>query len=159
MRRFLLPVRSYLSDREWVLSLVDQRYHFQDTNSLFKMTYLLGPNLSTFCSLIFFFTNRVLFRLWLVFVILNIVHDESPNQFILVHILYSDKLNLQAISKAAPGQKSWIFISRQSRWNHTKVFSDFDEDSGNSDAEYLNAKTMSRGGKSLRLKSAASSFR
>ena len=40
-------------------------------------------------------------------------------------------------------------------WNHTKIFSDFDEDSGGSDGgEYLNAKTISGRGKS-----AASSFR
>lgn len=46
-------------------------------------------------------------------------------------------------------------------WNHTKIFSDFDdEDSGGSDAEYLNAKSISRGGKSnSHLKSAASSLR
>jgi len=41
-------------------------------------------------------------------------------------------------------------------WNHTKIFSDFDGDSGNSEAEHLN----SRGGKaSLHPKSSASSFR
>ncbi|KAF7836830.1 RRP12-like protein [Senna tora] len=50
--------------------------------------------------------------------------------------------------------------SRRSKWNHTKIFSDFEEDSGGSDAEYLNAKTISGGGKSrLHLKSAASSSR
>ncbi|KAK7363336.1 hypothetical protein VNO77_05476 [Canavalia gladiata] len=46
--------------------------------------------------------------------------------------------------------------SRRSMWNHTNFFSDFDGDSGNSDAEYM----ISRGSKSsLRLKSAASSLR
>lgn len=51
------------------------------------------------------------------------------------------------------------FIFRQSKWNHTKLFSDFDEDSGSSDAEYLNAKTISGRAKSrLHLKSASSSF-
>ncbi|ESW26550.1 hypothetical protein PHAVU_003G128600 [Phaseolus vulgaris] len=46
--------------------------------------------------------------------------------------------------------------SRQSMWNHTKIFSDFDGDSGHSEAEHLS----SRGGKaSLHPKSSASSFR
>ncbi|XP_027329216.1 RRP12-like protein isoform X2 [Abrus precatorius] len=46
--------------------------------------------------------------------------------------------------------------SRQSMWNHTKIFSDFDGDDDNSDAEHM----ISRGSKSsLHLKSAASSFR
>ncbi|RYR77294.1 hypothetical protein Ahy_A01g001738 isoform A [Arachis hypogaea] len=38
--------------------------------------------------------------------------------------------------------------SRQSMWNHTKIFSDFDEESGGSDVDYLNAKTISGRGKS-----------
>ncbi|MED6156088.1 hypothetical protein PIB30_011550 [Stylosanthes scabra] len=38
--------------------------------------------------------------------------------------------------------------SRQSVWNHTKIFSDFDEESGGSDGEYLNAKTISGRGRS-----------
>lgn len=44
-------------------------------------------------------------------------------------------------------------------WNHTNFFSDFDdEDTGGSDSEYLNSKTISGGGKSyLHPKSAASS--
>ncbi|XP_054814971.1 uncharacterized protein LOC129315359 isoform X2 [Prosopis cineraria] len=51
--------------------------------------------------------------------------------------------------------------SRQSMWNHTNFFSDFDdEESGGTDAEYLNTKTISRGGKSFSCsKSAASSYR
>ncbi|XP_054821263.1 uncharacterized protein LOC129320102 isoform X2 [Prosopis cineraria] len=50
--------------------------------------------------------------------------------------------------------------SRQSMWNHTNFFSDFDdEESGGTDAEYL-AKTISRGGKSYsHSKSAGSSYR
>jgi len=40
------------------------------------------------------------------------------------------------------------------------IFSDFDGDSTGSDAEYLNGKTIFRGGKSsTHLKSTASSFR
>ncbi|KAI9114053.1 hypothetical protein K1719_015304 [Acacia pycnantha] len=51
--------------------------------------------------------------------------------------------------------------SRQSLWNHTKFFSDFDEeDSGGTDVKDLNTKTISRGGKAYsRSKSAASSYR
>ncbi|XP_028786933.1 RRP12-like protein [Neltuma alba] len=51
--------------------------------------------------------------------------------------------------------------SRQSMWNHTKFFSDFDdEDSGGTDEEYLNTKTISKGGRSYsHSKSAASSYR
>ncbi|CAL0330264.1 unnamed protein product [Lupinus luteus] len=49
--------------------------------------------------------------------------------------------------------------SRHSTWNHTKLFSDFEEDSGGSDSGYLNGRIISRRGKSLHLKSAASSFR
>ncbi|MED6200947.1 hypothetical protein PIB30_090241 [Stylosanthes scabra] len=37
--------------------------------------------------------------------------------------------------------------SRQSVWNHTKIFSDFDEESGGSDGDYLNAKTISGRGR------------
>ncbi|RYR11336.1 hypothetical protein Ahy_B04g068894 isoform B [Arachis hypogaea] len=37
--------------------------------------------------------------------------------------------------------------SRQSMWNHTKIFSDFDEESGGSDVDYLNAKTISGRGR------------
>ncbi|KAJ0031444.1 hypothetical protein Pint_13558 [Pistacia integerrima] len=52
--------------------------------------------------------------------------------------------------------------SRLSRWNHTKIFSDFgDEDSENSDAEYMDTKTVSgrRSKASSQLKSKASSLR
>ncbi|KAI4335172.1 hypothetical protein L6164_013842 [Bauhinia variegata] len=51
--------------------------------------------------------------------------------------------------------------SRESMWNHTRIFSEFDEDSGGSDGEYMNAKTISRGGtkSSLNLKSTASALR
>nr|XP_048334915.1 RRP12-like protein isoform X2 [Ziziphus jujuba var. spinosa] len=49
--------------------------------------------------------------------------------------------------------------SRLSRWNHTKIFSDFsDEETENSDAEYTGSKTVSgrRGKASSQLKSKAS---
>ncbi|KAJ0091710.1 hypothetical protein Patl1_13651 [Pistacia atlantica] len=52
--------------------------------------------------------------------------------------------------------------SRLSRWNHTKIFSDFgDEDSENSDAEYMDTKTVSgrQSKASSQLKSKASSLR
>lgn len=32
---------------------------------------------------------------------------------------------------------------RMSRWNHTKVFSDFDDEAGNSDDEFVNEKSVS----------------
>ncbi|CAJ2675716.1 unnamed protein product [Trifolium pratense] len=48
--------------------------------------------------------------------------------------------------------------SRQSRWNHADIFSDFDGES--TAGECLNARTVSRGGKSsTHLKSAVPSFR
>lgn len=49
-----------------------------------------------------------------------------------------------------------------SRWNHTKIFSDFsDEDTENSDAEYMDTNTISgrQGKASSQYKSKASSFR
>ncbi|KAK7388294.1 hypothetical protein VNO78_23108 [Psophocarpus tetragonolobus] len=45
--------------------------------------------------------------------------------------------------------------SRHSMWNHTQIFSDFDGDSGNSDAEYM----ISKGGKSSLHPKSAASFR
>ncbi|RZB71976.1 RRP12-like protein isoform B [Glycine soja] len=64
--------------------------------------------------------------------------------------------NRSAKSEEARSHFSKATTSRQSMWNHTKIFSDFDGDSGNSDAEYM----ISRGSKaSLHPKSAASSFR
>lgn len=57
-----------------------------------------------------------------------------------------------------------IFYSlfRLSRWNHSKIFSDFgDEETENSDDEYMNAKTASgrRSKASSQLKSKAYSLR
>ncbi|KAF5726106.1 RRP12-like protein [Tripterygium wilfordii] len=52
--------------------------------------------------------------------------------------------------------------SRQSKWNHTKIFSDIDdEDLDDSDAEYMDAETVSgrQSKASARLKSKASSLR
>ncbi|KAE9602507.1 hypothetical protein Lalb_Chr12g0200311 [Lupinus albus] len=66
--------------------------------------------------------------------------------------------NRVAKSEEARSHFSKATTSRQSTWNHTKLFSDFDEDSDGSDSGYLNGKTVSRRGKSLHLKSAASSF-
>ncbi|RDX76023.1 RRP12-like protein, partial [Mucuna pruriens] len=67
-----------------------------------------------------------------------------------------ERRNRSAKSEETRSHLSKATTSRQSMWNHTKVFSDFDGDSGNSDAEYMN----SRGGKaSLHHKSTASSFR
>ncbi|KAK7265474.1 hypothetical protein RJT34_33094 [Clitoria ternatea] len=64
--------------------------------------------------------------------------------------------NRGAKSEETRSHFSKATTSRQSKWNHTRIFSDFDEDSGNSDADYM----ISRGSKSsLHLKSAASSFR
>lgn len=68
--------------------------------------------------------------------------------------------NRGAKSEETRSHVSKATTSRQSRWNHTNIFSDFDGESAGSDAEYLNGKTISRGGKSpTHLKSAASSFR
>ncbi|KAL5068261.1 hypothetical protein RYX36_019148 [Vicia faba] len=68
--------------------------------------------------------------------------------------------NRGAKSEETRSHVSKATTSRQSRWNHTNIFSDFDGETAGSDAEYLNDKTISRGGKSPRhLKSAASSFR
>ncbi|XP_061361599.1 uncharacterized protein LOC133305400 [Gastrolobium bilobum] len=68
--------------------------------------------------------------------------------------------NRGAKSEETRSHLSKATTSRQSMWNHTKIFSDFDGDSGNSDAEYLNAKTISgRSKSSLHIKSAASSYR
>lgn len=57
----------------------------------------------------------------------------------------------------------WVnSLFRLSRWNHTKIFSDFsDEETENSDAEYAGTKTVSgrRGKGSSQLKSKASSSR
>lgn len=68
--------------------------------------------------------------------------------------------NQGAKSEETRSHLSKATTSRHSMWNHTKIFSDFGGDSTNSDAEYLNANTISRGRKSsLHHKSAASSFR
>ncbi|XP_047157816.1 RRP12-like protein [Vigna umbellata] len=64
--------------------------------------------------------------------------------------------NRSVKSEETKSHYSKATTSRQSMWNHTKIFSDFDGDSGNSEAEHL----ISRGGKaSLHPKSSASSFR
>ncbi|KAL2338811.1 hypothetical protein Fmac_013257 [Flemingia macrophylla] len=64
--------------------------------------------------------------------------------------------NRGANSEETRSHLSKATTSRQSMWNHTKIFSDFDGDSGNSNAEYM----ISKGGKaSIHPKSAASSFR
>ncbi|TKY54389.1 RRP12 protein [Spatholobus suberectus] len=64
--------------------------------------------------------------------------------------------NRSAKSEETRSHLSKATTFRQSMWNHTNFFSDFDGDSGKSDAEYM----ISRGGKaSLHPKSAASSFR
>lgn len=68
--------------------------------------------------------------------------------------------NRGAKSEETRSHVSKATTSRKSRWNHTDIFSEFDGDSKGSDAEYLNGKAISRGGKSsTHLKSAASSFR
>ncbi|KAL5572312.1 hypothetical protein UlMin_021909 [Ulmus minor] len=69
---------------------------------------------------------------------------------------------LSAPSEEARSQVSRATTSRQSRWNHTKIFSDFgDEEAEDSDAEYMDEKTVSGGqGKSLtQFKSKASTLR
>ncbi|MED6163959.1 hypothetical protein PIB30_085058 [Stylosanthes scabra] len=55
---------------------------------------------------------------------------------------------LGAKSKETRSHFSNATKSRQSVWNHTKIFSDFDEESGGSDGDYLNAKTISGRGRS-----------
>ncbi|BBH05823.1 ARM repeat superfamily protein [Prunus dulcis] len=65
-------------------------------------------------------------------------------------------------SEEARSQVSKATASRLSRWNHTKVFSDFDdEETENSDTDYMDAKTVAgrRGKASSQLKSKASSLR
>ncbi|KAM0969999.1 hypothetical protein EV1_017912 [Malus domestica] len=65
-------------------------------------------------------------------------------------------------SEEARSQVSKATTSRLSRWNHTKIFSDFgDEENEDSDADYMDAKTESgrRGKVSTQLKSKASSLR
>lgn len=62
----------------------------------------------------------------------------------------------------ASSQLSKATTSRQSRWNDTKIFSDFgDDESEGSDAEYMDARTMSgrRSKGSSQLKSKASLLR
>ncbi|CAJ1940559.1 unnamed protein product [Sphenostylis stenocarpa] len=59
-------------------------------------------------------------------------------------------------SSSGPPKPESRIVVWQSMWNHTKIFSDFDGDCGNSEAEHM----ISRGGKaSLHPKSSASSFR
>ncbi|VVA40350.1 PREDICTED: RRP12 [Prunus dulcis] len=65
-------------------------------------------------------------------------------------------------SEEARSQVSKATASRLSRWNHKKVFSDFDdEETENSDTDYMDAKTVAgrRGKASSQLKSKASSLR
>ncbi|PQQ15272.1 RRP12-like protein [Prunus yedoensis var. nudiflora] len=65
-------------------------------------------------------------------------------------------------SEEARSQVSKATTSRLSRWNHTKIFSDFDhEETEDSDTDYMDAKTVSgkRRKASLQLKSKASSLR
>ncbi|VVA10089.1 PREDICTED: RRP12 [Prunus dulcis] len=65
-------------------------------------------------------------------------------------------------SEEARSQVSRATTSRLSRWNHTKIFSDFDdEETEDSDTDYMDAKTVSgkRRKASLQLKSKASSLR
>eukprot|EP00257_Ricinus_communis_P015111 XP_015572954.1 RRP12-like protein [Ricinus communis] len=61
-------------------------------------------------------------------------------------------------SEEARSHLSRATTSRSSRWNHTKIFSDFgDEDTQDDDAEYMDIKTVSgRQSKSSQLKSKAS---
>lgn len=54
------------------------------------------------------------------------------------------------------------FLFRLSRWNHTKIFSDFDdEETEDSDVEFMDTKTISgrKSKASSQLKSKASSLR
>ncbi|XP_008242327.1 PREDICTED: RRP12-like protein [Prunus mume] len=65
-------------------------------------------------------------------------------------------------SEEARSQVSKATTSRLSRWNHTKIFSDFDdEETEDSDTEYMDAKTvLGKHGKAFsQLKSKASSLR
>ncbi|TQD93685.1 hypothetical protein C1H46_020689 [Malus baccata] len=65
-------------------------------------------------------------------------------------------------SEEARSQVSKATTSRLSRWNHTKIFSDFDdEETEDSNADYMDAKTVSgrRGKASTQFKSKASSLR
>ncbi|KAH7851415.1 hypothetical protein Vadar_011301 [Vaccinium darrowii] len=48
-----------------------------------------------------------------------------------------------AKSEESKSQQSKATTSRQSRWNHTKIFSDFGDDETNSDAAYNDTKTYS----------------
>uniref|UniRef100_A0A803NT89 RRP12-like protein n=1 Tax=Cannabis sativa TaxID=3483 RepID=A0A803NT89_CANSA len=66
---------------------------------------------------------------------------------------------LAAPSEEAKSHFSKATTSRQSRWNHTKIFSDFgDEETENSELEYMDDQTVSgrRGKASSQLKSKAS---
>ncbi|CAJ2627945.1 unnamed protein product [Trifolium pratense] len=66
--------------------------------------------------------------------------------------------NKGAKSEETRSHVSKATTSRQSRWNHTDIFSDFDGGStAGSNAEYLNGRTVGRS--STHLKSAPSSFR
>ena len=62
---------------------------------------------------------------------------------------------------SAVAEHFFPLIFRHSMWNHTKIFSDFDDDSAASDGDYMNARTISRGGarSSAHHKSTASSLR
>ncbi|KAH0970908.1 hypothetical protein GBA52_023064 [Prunus armeniaca] len=65
-------------------------------------------------------------------------------------------------SEEARSQVSKTTTSRLSRWNHTKIFSDFDDgETEDSDKDYMDAKTVSgkRRKASLQLKSKTSSLR
>lgn len=68
---------------------------------------------------------------------------------------------LSAKSVESKSQLSRATTSRQSRWNHTKIFSDFDgEETEDSAGEYMDAETSGRNSKgSALLKSKASSLR
>ncbi|GAU23825.1 hypothetical protein TSUD_27350 [Trifolium subterraneum] len=66
--------------------------------------------------------------------------------------------NKGAKSEETRSHVSKATTSRQSRWKHTDIFSDFDgESTAGSNAEYLNGRTVGRS--STHLKSAPSSFR
>lgn len=70
---------------------------------------------------------------------------------------------LAAPSEEAKSQVSRATTSRLSRWNHTKIFSDFgDEETDYSDEDYMDTQTVTgsrRGKASSQLKSKASSLR
>ncbi|KAL6277373.1 hypothetical protein ACE6H2_020974 [Prunus campanulata] len=68
---------------------------------------------------------------------------------------------LDSNSEEARSQVSKATTSRLSRWNHTKVFSDFDDEETENHTDYMDAKTVAgrRGKASSQLKSKASSLR